>query len=93
MKCQICTDSKVASVWARDGLCNVQKDTISKHNSSTKHQDAERKIIGSKVGTSSSCCEVIDTGCNEMVNNDDKKLFRTVLYAAYEEIPPVKINT
>lgn len=93
MKCKVCMDCKIASVWARDGSCNIQKDTISKHNDSTEHQDAEKKLVSSKVGTSS-CCDEIQAECtDEVLNDNDCKVFRTVFCAANEYMSTAKINT
>ena len=45
LKCTFCIECNVTTVWARDGSCNVQRDTIVKHKNSAEHEDAEKKIL------------------------------------------------
>ena len=81
---------KVSSIWAKEGSTNIQKDSMSRHCNSYEHQTAEKMLLSSiqdfcqNSSNSDSGAVLIDT--------DDMKLFRTVFYAAKEEMPSVKIN-
>ena len=79
------------SVLARGGSSNIQPDTIVKHNRSTEHKEAGQKTLS--LAAAVPCEEVVTEadGVN-LDDNDDINLFRTVFYAACEDLPPGKVN-
>ena len=51
----------VLSVWARGGSCNLQRDTIVKHNRSTEHKEAGQKTLSLAAAVP---CEEVVTGAD-----------------------------
>lgn len=90
MRCKTCREKGVNSIWAEIGSSNVQKNGIERHARSLEHRKAEECLTACKSGKVE--CEVFEqvTGT---VCIDDEKLFRTVYYAAKEELPSSKINS
>ena len=91
LKCSVCTEQKVNSIWANEGSTNFQKNSIERHGSSAEHKCAEEKICRKRRSESviDSEVEPEEVSCND----DDLKLFRTIFYVAKEELPNDKINS
>ena len=79
------------SVLARGGSCNIQQDTIVKRNRSAEHKEAEQKTLS--LAAAVPCEEVVTEADGVTVDYDYIKLFRTVNYAACEELPSGKVNS
>ena len=90
LQCTICIERNVLSVWARGSSCNIQRDTIVKHNRSAEHNEAEQKTLSSAAAEP--CEEVVTEADGVTVDDDYIKLFRIVFYAACEDLPPGKVN-
>ena len=90
LKCTLCTERNVF-VCVRGGSCNLQSDTIVKHNRSAEHKEAEQKTLS--LAAAVPCEEFVTEADGVTVDDDYIKLFRTVFYAACEDLPPGKVNS
>ena len=45
MICSTCLKSKLPRTWARDGSCNIQRDTEVNHANSSEHKAAEQGLV------------------------------------------------
>lgn len=91
MKCSVCTERKLNSAWANDGSTNIQKNALERHCNSKEHVDAEAFIVSKRSEPTTLKSEQNESRMN--VSDDDRALFRTVYYAAAEELPSSKINS
>lgn len=94
LKCSICTERKVTSIWAGEGSPNIQKNSIERHGLSSEHKQAEKDLLKESGDTS----KTYDSDVNEeddsiSVTDDDSKLFRTIFYVSKEELPSDKVNS
>ena len=90
LKCHICEQKNVISVWAEEGSSNFQVNSIKHHSESKEHQLAEYEL------SKSSCClnQVCfsdDEKDSSSVSSSDKTLFHTIFYAANSETPSSQI--
>ena len=49
LKCSVCSDAKVSSIWAQEASCNVQKNSATRHSQSSEYGKAELLCIQQKV--------------------------------------------
>ena len=90
-KCNVCMKHNINSIWAKAGSTNIQKDSMSRHSNSFEHQAAEKMLLAS---TQDFCENSPDSDSRAvLIDTDDMKLFRTVFFAAKEEMRSVKINS
>ena len=52
LKCSVCSEAKVSSIWAQEDSCNVQKKTVTSHSQSSEH--SKRSCIQQKICSESS---------------------------------------
>lgn len=93
LKCSICTDRKVRSIWANEGSANVQKNSIERHGDSEEHKQAERELLKCKNKVETCNVDVNKEDESVCVEDDDVKLFRTIFYVSKEELPTEKVNS
>ena len=95
LKCSVCSEAKVSSIWAQEGSCNVQKNSVTRHSQSSEHGKAELSCIQQKVcSESSSDCKTEESDdYKPRVKEEDIKLFRTVFCLTKKLQPPDMINT
>ena len=97
LKCNVCAEQKVSSVWATDRSSNFQRNNIERHCRSVDHQNAESKLSArsSTRSQSQTCQNVRETETDVQtpcVSADDEKLFNTVFCVSNEELPNDKVN-
>ena len=88
MKCQVCLEKKVASIWSQEGSRNIQKSSLSRHANSIEHITAEKSQLSSYAPKTVESGD--DSSCKD--TDIDSKLFRTVFYAAREGLPTNQVN-
>ena len=77
------------NIWARGSSCNIQRDTIVKHNRSAEHKEAEQKTLS--LAAAVPCEEVVTEA--DGVDDDGIKLYRHAFNATCDKLPLGKINS
>ena len=95
LKCSVCSEAKVNSIWAEEGSGNIQKTSVTRHSQATEHSKAELLIKRQKYPESTSVCKTEDTDSDykPTVNEEERKLFRTVFCLAKKLQPSDITNT
>ena len=108
LKCSVCSEANVSSIWTQKGSCNVQKNSVTRQSSehgkaelsciqqkSSEHGKAELSCIQQKVWSeSSSDCKTEESDdYKPKVKEEDIKLFHAVFCLAKKLQPSDMINT
>ena len=91
MKCKVCVEKKMPSIWSQEGSNNFQKTSLSRHASSVEHLSAETSLC-KLPACSSSMDSSSDETNSKCLETDECKLFRTVFYAAKEGLASNQVN-
>ena len=92
LKCSICEEFKMKTIWAAEGTANVQKSTIERHCVSEPHGEATRRSIRQNMLAENSNMLKKEDSTDINISNSDVFLIRTVYMVMKEEMPLEKVN-
>lgn len=94
MKCSLCTEFNVKTIWNEEGSVNVQKSTIERHIESAPHIEASKLSVQRKICEESTSLALLpdDEVNNTSFSDCDVFLMRTVYVVMKEELPLDKVN-
>ena len=92
LKCSICEEFKMKTIWADEGTANVQKSTIERHCVSEPHGEATRRSIRQNMLAENSKMLKKEDLTDINISNSDVFLIRTVYMEMKEEMPLEKVN-
>ena len=91
LKCDVCSQYNIKSVWASEGTPNIQKSAIERHSLSVEHAKACKLSLQDKCAES--LLQDSDGSADQAEPTDpDKCLIRTVYTLMKNDIPLEKVN-
>ena len=71
MKCKVCVEKKMPSIWSQEGSNNFQKTSLSRHASSVEHLSAETSLrkLPACSSTMDSSSDETNSKCLETISN------------------------